>query len=79
MKQSVKKGCDWLRPILVIICVSLGGCSMLPPPKTPCVATVPVLTNVIESDEVFIVSQSDMAQLTLYIEQLRQCVAVNSM
>lgn len=74
MKKSVKSDLLRLSLILGITCASLVGCSANQAP--PCLATQPTLKNVTETDSGFIVTHDDMAQITVYIEQLRQCVGI---
>lgn len=76
--RNVKSVCSMQGVILVIICASLGGCGVLPTnQQTPCVATQPVLKDTIETDSGFIVPRDEMGQITVYIEQLRQCADAN--
>ena len=71
----VKSVCKKPAVILPLICVSLVGCQSFPlSSPTQCVAVAPVLEEIQETDSGLLVSYDDMGKLTLYIEQLRQCV-----
>lgn len=70
--RTNKSGFALQRVTLLITSASLAGCGLL---KAQCVATQPVLENTTynETYRVFTVPQNEMAEITTYIEQLRQC------
>ncbi|MDO6706778.1 hypothetical protein Q4579_11165 [Photobacterium sp. 1_MG-2023] len=70
--RTNKSGFVLPKVILLITSVSLAGCGLL---KAQCIAIQPVLVNTTynETYRVFTVPQNEMAEITTYIEQLRQC------
>jgi len=63
--------------ILLTICASLAACQTLPVSQpTVCEITPPRLEQTVMNDTHFIVPIDEMSQLTLYIEQLRQCSGI---